>query len=479
MKGSLTADTLNRDLLRAKYAVRGEIVLKALEMQKAGRHLTFCNIGNPHELGQKPISFFREVFALVNAPALLESPAVRASVPSDVLERAEKYLKVLPAGTGAYTNSQGIEAIRQEVADFIAARDGGIASHASDIFLTDGASPAVQMLIRAMIRDESDAIMIPIPQYPLYSASLALYGGSQVGYYLNEEKGWSLEEEELERSLADAREDGRKVRAIAVINPGNPTGNVLSEGDIKTVLAFAAKHRLAVLADEVYQDNVWVADKPFRSFKSVAVGMGLVDPANTHVHAGVQLASFHSTSKGFVGECGRRGGYVELCGFDAGVRSELYKLASISLCSNTGGQLMMGLMVNPPRPGMPSHAKYVHERDAILASLRRRAVKLVAALNKLEGVSCQAPEGALYVFPTITLPARAQEAATEAGKAPDAFYCLALLESTGVVVVPGSGFGQADGTFHFRSTILPSEEDMDRVIGEVTRFHGEFMAKWR
>ncbi|CAE7938572.1 unnamed protein product [Symbiodinium sp. KB8] len=127
---------------------------------------------------------------------------------------------------------------------------------------------------------------------------------------------------------------------------------------------------------------------------------------------------------------------MELIGFPEDVKMELYKLASVSLCSNTGGQLMVGLMVNPPRAGDPSYESFEAERTGILSSLRRRALKLSDAFNKLDGVSCQTPQGALYTFPSITLPPRAIDAATKMGKAADAMYCLELLDSTGVVVVP-------------------------------------------
>ena len=312
-------------------------------------------------------------------------------------------------------------------------------------------------------------------RYPLYSASLALYGGAAAPYYLDEANGWSLSPAELERAHAAAVAAGKRVRGLAVINPGNPTGASLSADDIRGVLSFAAKHKLVVLADEVYQGNVWSAARPFVSFRSVAIAAGLVDARRTDANAGVQLASFHSTSKGFTGECGRRGGYVELLGFAPAVRAELYKLASISLCANVGGQVMVGLMTNPPRPGDASHAGYAAERDAILASLRRRAAKLAAALGGLRGLACAAPEGALYIFPAIALPPRAIAAAAAAGKAPDAYYCMRLLDATGVVVVPGSGFGQAPGTHHFRSTILPPEHDLDRVIAAFRDFHTKFM----
>ena len=111
----------------------------------------------------------------------------------------------------------------------------------------------------------------------------------------------------------------------------------------------------------------------------------------------LQLVSLHSTSKGFLGECGLRGGYFELVGFDPDVQAQLLKLVSISLCSNTLGQVATGLMVRPPYPGEPSHSTYASERDAILSSMKRRAQKLVAGLNSLEGVTCNQAQGAMYV----------------------------------------------------------------------------------
>lgn len=172
----------------------------------------------------------------------------------------------------------------------------------------------------------------------------------------------------------------------------------------------------------------------------------------------VQLASMHSVSKGFLGECGRRGGYVEFHNIPEDVIGELYKTASVSLCSNVNGQVMTALMCSPPKPGDDAFDQYSAEKEGILDSLKRRARILVRAFRGMGGVSCQdtdgalllrlprwpypalpltlAPSGALYVFPKMQLPQRAIEAAAEAGKAPDAFYCLSLLDETGVVVVP-------------------------------------------
>ena len=146
--------------------------------------------------------------------------------------------------------------------------------------------------------------------------------------------------------------------------------------------------------------------------------------------------------------------------------------------SNTHGQLSVGLMVNPPAADGASYPTYSKEKEGILGSLKRRAAKLESALNKLPGIATQPLEGAMYAFPTVDLPAGAIAAAKAAGKTADVFYALATLEETGIVMVPGSGFGQKDGTWHFRTTFLPPEGDMDNVIERFSAFHKAFMAKY-
>ena len=110
--------------------------------------------------------------------------------------------------------------------------------------------------------------------------------------------------------------------------------------------------------------------------------------------------------------------------------------------------------------------------------MKRRASKIAVILNKLEGVECQESEGAMYAFPTIKLPPKAIAAAKAANMAPDAFYCMAMLEATGVVTVPGSGFKQVEGTYHFRITILPPENQMDTVFELIAIFHEKFHAQY-
>lgn len=470
----MSLDTINPHVKDAQYAVRGELVIKAdgYRQKLAAnpdslpfKKIVACNIGNPHELGQKPLTFLRQVISLCHYPELMSNTAAAAAFPTDAIARAKSYLSKI-SGTGAYTHSKGLSFIRDEVAAFIADRDG----HKTDpenIFITDGASSGVKMLLQTLISSPTDGVMCPIPQYPLYSASMTLLQGQLVGYYLNEENGWSMDLPELERSYDAAVAAGTTVRAIVIINPGNPTGQCLSEENIKAVVDFCAARNLVLLADEVYQTNVY-STVPFTSFRKV-----VKDTKST-----VPLVSFHSVSKGFIGECGQRGGYFHLTNFPEDILAQLYKLSSISLCSNVTGQLTVGLMVNPPKPSDPSGPVYEAEKSAILDSLKRRAATVAKALNELEGVSCQPVQGALYAFPQITLPEKAIAAAKAAGKPADTFYCLAMLDATGICVVPGTGFVQKKNTFHFRTTILPSEADIDNVNAALAKFHKEFLAKY-
>jgi alanine transaminase len=473
---------LNPHLLKAEYAVRGAVPDRAEEIKRKiaqnpnGHGFPFnrliaCNIGNPQALGQQPLQFNREVISLISNPSLLENKNIEDLFKGDAVRRARHYLTRMGTGIGAYTNSQGFDVVREEIAAFIEQRDG-YPSDPNKIFVTDGASAGVRLLYTAMIRPGmKDGVLVPIPQYPLYSALSTLFDGSMVGYYLDETNKWGVTVADLQASLDKAKSEGVNPRAMVVISPGNPTGQCLDVEVMRDIIAFCIKEKLVLMADEVYQENVYAEGKKFTSFKKVALDMGKEAEA-------LEMVSFHSASKGFLGECGIRGGYFELHNIDKDVQAQIYKLASVTLCSNTVGQISIGLMVNPPRPGDESYSSYVAQRDGILSSLKRRAQKLVIGLNALQGVSCQQSEGAMYLFPSITLPAGAEDEAAKANMMPDTFYCIELLESTGIVTVPGSGFKQKDGTYHFRTTFLPAEEDMDEVIKRLTKFHGEFMAKY-
>lgn len=443
---------LGKSVIDTQYAVRGPIVARAAELERAGREIIYCNIGNPQALEQKPLTYVRQVLALAQYPELIESGA--GLFPADVVATAKALLAGSRYGLGAYSESKGVRFVREAVAKFIQERDG-IPADPEAIYLTDGASKGVQAALRILIGSPKDGIMIPIPQYPLYSATITLYEGQQVNFYMDEGNDWKLSQTMLESSLQEAEAKGIKVRAICVINPGNPTGSVMDYDNIAMVIRFAKAHNLSILADEVYQENIYLAGDKFTSFAKVMAEMGEQD---------VSLFSFHSCSKGFFGECGQRGGYMEIRNVPADVVAQILKLQSVGLCSNLTGQMVTYCMVNPPKPGQPSHELYVRERDAILNELKKRAVILAEGLNRIPGYKCNTVAGAMYCFPSITLPP---------GRT-DEEYCMALLEATGVCLVPGTGFGQAPGTAHFRTTILPPTEKMKKVVQRLAEFHASY-----
>ncbi|HAF96186.1 MAG: aminotransferase class I/II [Elusimicrobia bacterium GWC2_51_8] len=468
---------INSKLLKARYAVRGKIVIRAQELEEQGKKIIYCNIGNPQALKQKPITFVRQMLSLVEYPGLMDRSEAAKLFPADVIRRAKMILKKNPGGTGAYTQSAGIPLIRQAVADFIHKRDG-IPVDANRIVLTGGASRGIQSIFTMLTRSDSDGYMIPIPQYPLYSATIALYGAKQIDYLLDEEDSWQLNEGELTRSIEAARKGGVSPVAIVVINPGNPTGAVLSKENIAMIIRFAKKHGLSILADEVYQENVYTEKLRFHSFAKVMCETG---------ETGVTLFSFHSVSKGFLGECGHRGGYLEARNIPGDVYAELIKLQSIGLCANVSGQLVTYLMAAPPEKGDESFDLYVKERDAILREMKEKAEILGKGLNEIEGMRIDIPRGAMYAFVKFDLPhpkgvdlvKMPPEERLKYEAARDFQYCLSLLEETGICVVPGSGFGQRPGTLHFRTTFLPPKEDIMALVENMKKFHASYTAKLR
>jgi aspartate/methionine/tyrosine aminotransferase len=239
--------------------VRGKVVIEADKLARSGKSIIYTNIGNPHSVGQSPLTWPRQVLSLVDLPpsAGVDHPDVLKLYPSDAVSRARELQSMMGgSGTGAYSHSQGVLGIRQDVADFCASRDG-VPCDPDLIFLTNGASAGISHVLQTCVSGEDDGVMIPIPQYPIYSATLALLGGRQVGYALDEGNGWEANVSSMERSLQEAKDAGVNVRAFVLINPGNPTGQVLSKEAVGEVVKFCAKHGLVLLADEVYQENVY------------------------------------------------------------------------------------------------------------------------------------------------------------------------------------------------------------------------------
>ncbi|CAG2122906.1 unnamed protein product, partial [Medioppia subpectinata] len=156
----------------------------------------------------------------------------------------------------------------------------------------------------------------------------------------------------------------------------------------------------------------------------------------------LELVSMMSASKGFMGECGLRGGYLEITNFDAQVKAMFLKMLSARLCSSILGQIAMDCVVKPPAIGSPSYERFIKEKEEVLESLRLRAKLTADTFNSIPGIVSNPVAGAMYAFPRIVLPEKAIKAAEERGQKADFFYAMTLLEKAGICVVPGSGFGQ-------------------------------------
>ena len=463
-KNILTIDNISQKVRDAQYAVRGELVIIADKMQREideGKRsdfdkIVFCNIGNPQAVGQKPLTFIRQILSLMEYPALLNNPNIDLLYPKDVIERAKEYLRDTKFGIGAYSNSQGFYFVVKDIANFIEKRDG-YKTDPKNIFLSNGASEGIQMFLLTIIRNKNDGVLLPIPQYPLYSALLTLLGGTKINYYLDESKNWGLSIEELNSAIDSAKKNGINPRSIVVINPGNPTGQSLEVENMKEVIKFCHKENLILIADEVYQENIYVEGKKFTSFRKVLLDMG-------EEYKDVQLFSCHSISKGFLGECGHRGGYFELVNIDEEVRNQIYKLASTRLCPNTLGQIVVSIMTRPPKEGDPSFELYNQEKNNVLNQLKERSIILTEELNNIPGIHCVRPQGAMYIFPNVTLPDKFVEEAAKKGKPADFLWAKRMLEEAGVCVIPGSGFGQKPGTYHFRTTFLADKESLRDAV---------------
>jgi len=469
--------TVNQNIIDMEYAVRGPIPQRAEELKKQGMTIIPCNIGNPQALGQNPITFYRQVLSLVEEPSkidrerklnrLLKTNSHASEIFNNidlisdyVIDLSENIISKIKMG--AYSDSAGQLFIREAIAKYIDKRDevnsGSLNSNPDNIFLTNGASEAVKYIIDMLIAEQNDGIMIPIPQYPLYSATIKKVGGIQVNYYLDEENGWIINKSMLENYLSSAKKAGVNVKAIVVINPGNPTGAIFNEETIMDIIKFAKDNNIAILADEVYQENLYG-----HKFVSFAKMLGKED---------VTLFSIHSISKGFYGECGHRGGYIEVRNppkvkrTDKNFMDILLKLATVNLCPNTVGQLLTYLMVSPPYEGTGPYRNFIEEKNKILIALQNKAEMIKQAFKQMDSVECFGRTGSLYLFPRLN---KLPEGTT------DFDYCMKLLENTGLCTVNGGGFGQKEGTNHLRIAFLAPMEVLEKVLPIWVDFHNKLL----
>ncbi|XP_073704200.1 alanine aminotransferase 2 [Garra rufa] len=427
--------------------------------------------GDLHRGGIKPITFVRQVLAACFYPALLEDD----SLPLDVKQRAESLLRECDGGSvGSYTESSGITKIKHCVSQFITRRDGGVPSSPDDIFIQSGSQTALMNMLKLLMRSEDSCrtgVLIPVPTYASFTLALEEEGAAIIPYHLCEEQGWTLQVEELRRALQAARKTCNPI-ALYICNPGNPTGHLQSRTSIEEVIRFAADEGLFILADEVYQSCVYGDDTEFYSYKKVLSEMG------SNISSTVELASFNSVSKGFMGECGFRGGYVELVNLDSAVMKYAHTLFSTRSCPSVVGQLALDLMADPPKPGDSSFPTFSEEVQFIEHTIRKNIGRIQEVFAELPGISCQTLKAGFFVFPSLHFPPKAIKWAKKKQMEPDMLYCLHLLEETGVHVRPGCEYGQRNDSHHIRLFLGTQEDIMEDALQRLKTFHTRFMKEF-
>jgi alanine-synthesizing transaminase len=297
-----------------------------------------------------------------------------------------------------------------------------------DVYVGNGGSECIELALSALV-NEGENVMTPSPGYPLYTAVLAKLGCPENPYYLDEANGWQPDLDDI-RAKIDAR-----TRAIVLINPNNPTGSVCERRTLEGLLELAARHDLVIFADEIY-DKLLLGDERNVSIASLDVEQPVL--------------TFNGLSKAYLGP-GLRMGWCVMSGPAerlAPLREAIHKFLRARLCAST----IVQHAIAPALTGDQSHLALARRK------LTARRDLTVSTLNATPSLSCVAPRAAFYAFPRI-----------ETGE-PDATLIPCLIAETGVVVVPGSGFGQRPGSSHFRVVFLPPEETLRRAYAAIASF---------
>lgn len=389
-------------LANVLYDVRGPIVDAAKKMEDEGQKIIKLNIGNLAVFG-------------FDAPEEIQQDMIRN----------------LPDSAG-YSDSKGIFAARKAVMHETQ-RQGIAGVTLDDIYLGNGASDLIVTATNALL-DEGDELLVPAPDYPLWTAATSLSGGQPVHYQCDESKGWTPNLDDM-RSKITARTKG-----IVVINPNNPTGALYPDAILEGIVEIAREHGLVIFADEVY-DKVLYDDVKHTPIASLSTDL--------------LTLTFNSLSKAYR-SCGYRAGWMVVSGnkeMAADYIEGLNMLANIKLGSNVPGQWAIQTALG----GYQSIKDLVCEGGR----LRRQRDLAYQLITAIPGVSCVKPDAALYMFPKLD-PAVYPIA-------DDRQFFMELLKETRVMLVQGSGFNYPDNQ-HFRIVFLPHEDDLREAIGRVAKF---------
>jgi alanine-synthesizing transaminase len=384
------------------YDIRGPILEEAHRMEEEGHKIFKLNIGNP-------------------APFGFDAPE---EIVKDVIHN-------LPLAQG-YADSKGIYSARKAVMQYCQQLKIQQVS-IDDIYLGNGVSELITMSMQALL-NTGDEILLPAPDYPLWTAAVTLSGGTPVHYYCDEQASWYPDLEDIKAKISP------RTRAIVIINPNNPTGSVYPKEILEEIIELARTHGLIIFSDEIY-DKILYDD---------AVHVPIASLADD-----VVFVTFNGLSKAYRA-AGYRCGWMVVSGYTSQARSYtegLDMLASMRLCSNVIAQFAVQTALG----GYQSISELVAP-DGAFTLQRNRAWEL---LNQIPGVSCVKPDGALYLFPRLD--------PKKFNLIDDEKMVLDLLLQEHILVVQGSAFSWRDQN-HFRIVFLPRVEDLEMSIGKIGHF---------
>ena len=398
--------TQSRKLTDVCYDIRGPVLDEAKRLEESGHKIIKLNIGNPAPFG----------FA----------------APEEIIVDV---IRNLQASEG-YCDSQGLLSARTAVVQHYQLQGIEI-TEPDDVWLGNGVSELIQQALQAML-DNGDEVLIPSPDYPLWTAATSLAGGRPVHYRCNEETGWLPDLDDITTKITE------RTKAIVVINPNNPTGAVYPPSSLRAIADLARRHGLVVMADEIY-DKILYDDAVHTTFASIAPD--------------VFTLTFNGLSKAYR-LAGFRSGWMVVSGPRAHASSYLEGigvLANMRLCANVPAQHAIQTALG----GRQSI------RDLVLPGGRLRAQRdtALAALREIPGVTCVTPKGALYVFPRLdphVYPIR-----------DDQQFVFDLLRAQHVLLVQGSGFNWPEPD-HLRIVTLPRSDDLADAIGRLGAFLSTF-----
>ena len=384
------------------YDIRGPIMDRARQMEEDGHKIIKLNIGNLAVFG-------------FDAPEEIQQDMIRN----------------LPNSAG-YSDSKGIFAARKAVMHETQ-KQGILGVTLDDIYLGNGASELIVMATNGLL-DDGDELLLPSPDYPLWTAAASLSGGTPVHYRCEEANGWMPDLNDIRAKVTP------RTKGIVVINPNNPTGALYADELLKGIVAIAREHGLVIFADEVYDKVLYdgVKHTPLASLSQDVVTL-----------------TFNSLSKSYR-SCGYRAGWMVISGDKKRARDYiegLNMLSNMRLCANVPGQWAIQTALG----GHQSINELVGEGGR-LRKQRDLAHQLITAIP---GVSCVKPRAALYMFPKLDPKIYPVQ--------DDQDFFLQLLEETKVMLVQGTGFNWPDAD-HFRIVFLPHEDDLREAIGRVARF---------